>query len=89
MLVVTARRVRSERGNAAAIGHFERLRIPRARRTVRLGWQPLLDVPTIDRGILRFLAQLHNFTKQRAGCGVALLKFSANPRQAIPAQTAR
>ena len=84
MFVFTARRIRPERGNAAAIGNFDRLRVPRARRTVSFGRNPLFDVPAIDRRIFRLLAQLDDFAKQRSGTRIVLLEFSADPRKPIP-----
>src|SRR6266404_8030184 len=82
MLVFAARGIRAERRNAAAALDFERLRPPGARRAVRFG--PLLDVPAIHRRIFRLLAQFDGFAKQRARRGIALLEFSANPRQPVP-----
>src|SRR5260370_41664378 len=84
MLVFAARGIRAERRNAAAALDFERLRPPGARRAVRFGRHPLLDVPAIHRRIFRLLAQFDDFAKQRARRRVALLEFSANPRQPVP-----
>src|SRR5258708_14803903 len=84
MLVFAARGIRAERRNAAAALDFERLRPPGARRAVRFGRHPLLDVPAIHRRIFRLLAQFDDFAKQRARRGIALLEFSANPRQPLP-----
>src|SRR5713101_3111519 len=85
MFVLTARGIRAERGNAAAAFYFDRLRPPGARRAVGFWRQPFLDVPAVHRWILRLLAQLDDFAKQRARRAIALGEFPANPRQAIPA----
>src|SRR5258707_5482288 len=87
MLVFAARGIRAERRNAAAALDFERLRPPGARRAVRFGRHPLLDVPAIHRRIFRLLAQFDDFAKQRARAGSTLLEFSANPRQPVPSPT--
>src|SRR5579871_3994408 len=84
MFVISACRIRTERGDAAAVGHFDCLRPPGARRTVRFSGQPFLDMPAIDRWIFRLLAELGDFPQQRSGCGIVLLEFAANPREAIP-----
>ena len=85
MLVFAARGVRPERGDAAAVRGFNRLRPPLFRRAVNFRRKPFFDVPAIHGRIFRFLPQLDDFAKQRARCGIAVLKFPADPGQAIPA----
>src|SRR6267154_1262180 len=84
MLVISAHGIRTQRRDASAAFYFHRLRPPGARRAVRFRRHPLFDVPAIHCGIFRFLAQLDNFAKQRAGCGIVLGEFAANPREPIP-----
>src|SRR5579859_3032069 len=84
MLVLSARRIWPQRGNADAVFAFDCLRIPNARRAVHFRRHPPLDVPAIHRWILRFLAQLDDFAEQRSRRGIALLEFSADPREAVP-----
>src|SRR5579863_829454 len=84
MLVFAARWIWPERGNADAVVAFDGLRVPGAGRAVDFRRHPPLDVPAVDRGILRFLAQFDNFAEQRASCGIVLLEFSANPSEAVP-----
>src|ERR1700730_15563444 len=84
MLVFAARWVWPKRRNAAPALDFDRLRPPGSWRAVRFRRQPLLNRPAIHGGIFRFLAQLDDFAKQRAGSGIVLLEFAANPCQAVP-----
>src|SRR6266404_4885358 len=53
MFVFAACRIRAERRNAASAFNLYRLRPPGSRRAVRFRRQPLLNMPAIDRGILR------------------------------------
>src|SRR5438128_4610548 len=85
MLVLSARRIRAERGYADAVFPLDRLRVPRGQRAVRFRRQPALDVPAVDGRILRLLAQLDNFAQEGSRRGIALLEFSADPGEAIPA----
>src|SRR5260370_31139152 len=85
MLVLSARRIRAERGDADAVFPLDGLRVPRARRAVHFRRQPALDMPAVDGRIFWLLAQLDNFAQEGSRCGIALLEFSADPRQAIPA----
>src|SRR5439155_26753865 len=84
MLVVAARRIRPEGRNAAAVCDLDGLRVPRAGRAVHFRRHPALDVPAIELGILRFQSQV-NALSQQAAMRVALLEFSADPCEAIPA----
>src|SRR5262249_19855174 len=81
---VAAARRRAERGNADALFSLDRLRVPGARRAVRFRRHPALDMPAVDRGILRFLPQFNALSQQRA-VFVAILELAANPREAFPA----
>src|SRR6266704_3639024 len=83
MLVLSARWIWSKRWNADVVFPLDRLRVPRARRAVRFRRQPALDVPAVYGRILRLLAQLDNFAQEGSRRGIALLEFSANPRQAV------
>src|SRR5260370_34829151 len=85
MLVFAARWIWSERGNADAVLPLDRLRVPGARRTVRFRRQPPLDVPAVHCGILRIQSQFNTLSQQSAIL-VAILQFSADPREAIPTQ---
>src|SRR6266568_9528662 len=85
MFVFAARRIRAERGYADAAFPLDRLRVPRQRRAVRFRRHPALDVPAVYGRILRLLAQLDDFAEQRSCRGIALLEFSADPGEAIPA----
>src|SRR5712691_7612104 len=85
MFVFATRWVRPECGYADAVFPFDGLRVPRPRRAVRFRRHPALDVPAVYGRILRLLAQLDDFAEEGSRRGIALLEFSANPRQAIPA----
>src|SRR5260370_17723536 len=85
MLVLSARRIRAERGDADAVFPLDGLRVPRARRRVHFRRHPALDMPAVEGRIFGLLAQLGNFGQEGSRCGIALLEFSADPRQAIPA----
>src|SRR5260370_38195674 len=85
MLVLSARRIRAERGDADAVFPLDGLRVPRARRAVHFRRHPALDMPAVDGRIFWLLAQLDNFAQEGSRWGIALLEFSADPRQAIPA----
>jgi hypothetical protein len=82
VLVFAARGIRPERGDVAAACDFHRLRPPGSRRAVGFRRQPLFDVPAIHGGIFRFFPELDALAQQNAVL-VALLKFAANPGQAI------
>src|SRR5207245_555579 len=84
MLVVAARRIRPKRRNAAAVCELDRLRVPRAGRTVHFRRHPALDVPAIEMEILRLQSQV-NALSQQSAMRVALLEFSADPCEAVPA----
>src|SRR5216683_1650030 len=84
MLVFAARGIRPKCRDAAPVLDFDCLHPPSARRAVGFWRQPFLDVPAIHGGVFGFLAQLDDLAKQRARNGIALLEFSANPRQPIP-----
>src|SRR6266568_2649018 len=85
MLVLSARWVRPERGDADAVFPFDGLRVPRPRRAVRFRRHPALDVPAVYGRILRLLAQLDNFAQEGSRRWIALLEFPADPRQTVPA----
>ena len=84
MLVFPARRIRSQCGNADAVFAFNGLCIPQARRAISFWSHPPLDVPTIDRWILRLLPQFDDFSEKRTRRGIVLLEFAANPREPVP-----
>src|SRR5216684_636688 len=84
MFVFTARRIWPQRGNADAVLAFDRLRVPSAGRAVDFRRHPALNVPAIYRGILRFPSQL-NALSQQSTLLVAVLEFSTDPREAVPA----
>src|SRR5216683_762194 len=85
MLVLSPRRILAERGYADAVCALDCLRVPCVRRAVRFRRHPALDVPAVDGRILRLMAQLDNFAQEGSRRGIALLEFSADPREAIPA----
>src|SRR5258708_22927214 len=62
MLEFAARRIRAERGDADAVLALDRLRIPLTRLAVSFRRKPALDVPAIDRGILRFFSEFNAFS---------------------------
>src|SRR5262249_44965038 len=84
MFIVAAAWIRAERGNADAVFSLDRLRVPGARRAVRFRRHPALDMPAVDRGILRFLPQFNALSQQPA-VFVAILELAADPREAVPA----
>src|SRR2546425_7507193 len=85
MLVLSARRILAERGYADAVCALDCLRVPCVRRAVRFRRHPALDVPAVYGRVLRLLAQLDNFAQEGSRRGIALVEFSADPCQAIPA----
>src|SRR5260370_16263028 len=85
MLVLSARRILAERGYADAVCALDCLRVPCVRRAVRFRRHPSLDVPAVYGRILRLLAQLDNFAQEGSRRGIALLEFSADPREPVPA----
>src|SRR5260370_38178734 len=71
MLVLPARRVRSQCWNADAVLPLDGLRAPGARGTVHLRRDPALDGPAMDRGIFLFLAKFDHFVHQTSRAGIA------------------
>src|SRR5712692_2606454 len=84
MLVFASVRIRPKRRDGAPGLALNGAGVPVLRPTVQLRRAPPLDVPAIERNILRHLPQLDDFADQPP-VGVAVFPPAADPRQAIPA----
>src|SRR5579862_3876921 len=81
VLVVAARRVWAERGDADAIFGFGCERAPLVGRAVKFGRHPAFDVPAIEGQIFRDLPELDRFPADVA-VGVAVSPAAADPGEA-------